>query len=327
MNNAMKKAKHQFKLSTQIRQRNSKKLLFYIVILALLVYAVMPKFHQLVLGVKNIRDADFNWILVAFMAIIMTHCAAALVYVILAKHPIKYFKTLAVQLAASFTNRLLPSGIGGISLFIDYLIKKDHKPSEATSVTAMNSVVAITSHLTLLISALFIGHSSFMAVINGRSISARTLIILTILLLFVFIILVRRKPLRRKVFRLIKDIWSNILEYRYHPFRVFGGIVTATAITAAYAIAFYASSHAMGLQLSMIQAFLIFTVGTVLGAAVLTPGGLGGDEAGLIAGIIAYHFDISLAFAAVIIYRFITFWLPIIPGYVAFWILRHTRTV
>ena len=64
-----------------------------------------------------------------------------------------------------------------------------------------------------------------------------------------------------------------------------------------------------------------------LGAAALTPGGLGGVEAGLVAGIVAFGYSTTLAFSAVIIYRLITFWLPILPGYLAFWLLRRYKVV
>ena len=69
------------------------------------------------------------------------------------------------------------------------------------------------------------------------------------------------------------------------------------------------------------------TTGVIVGMVTPTPGGLGGVEAGLVGAIVAYGNSSSLAFSAVIIYRLVTFWLPIIPGYLCFWLLRRRKVI
>src|SRR4051812_5804055 len=54
------------------------------------------------------------------------------------------------------------------------------------------------------------------------------------------------------------------------------------------------------------------------------PGGVGGVDGGMVAALAAFGADPSLAVLAVLAYRFFAFWLPIVPGAVAWLSLRRT---
>ena len=49
-----------------------------------------------------------------------------------------------------------------------------------------------------------------------------------------------------------------------------------------------------------------------------TPGGLGGVEAGLVAGLVAYRVASADALAAVLVYRLVSYWLMLAIGAAAF---------
>jgi undecaprenyl-diphosphatase len=68
----------------------------------------------------------------------------------------------------------------------------------------------------------------------------------------------------------------------------------------------------------------VLSVGALLGAAVPTPGGLGGVEAGILGGLIACGVPAAAALAATVIYRGLTYWMPIIPGLTILpWVRKH----
>lgn len=48
------------------------------------------------------------------------------------------------------------------------------------------------------------------------------------------------------------------------------------------------------------------------------PGGLGAVEAALIGGLVAAGMDNTVAAPAVFIYRLFTFWVPVVPDWIAF---------
>jgi uncharacterized protein (TIRG00374 family) len=62
----------------------------------------------------------------------------------------------------------------------------------------------------------------------------------------------------------------------------------------------------------------------MLGNLLPLPGGLGGVEGGMIGAFAAFNVDFNLAVLAVLSYRGISFWLPTLPGAVAYFQLRRT---
>jgi len=62
----------------------------------------------------------------------------------------------------------------------------------------------------------------------------------------------------------------------------------------------------------------------MLGNLLPLPGGLGGVEGGMIGALVAFGVSFDLAVLAVLSYRGISFWLPTIPGAVAYFQLRRT---
>ncbi len=70
----------------------------------------------------------------------------------------------------------------------------------------------------------------------------------------------------------------------------------------------------------LIQAFFVGMLGNLLPL----PGGVGGVEGGMIATLVAFGVSGGLAVVAVLVYRAFTFWLPMIPGVIAYFQLRKT---
>jgi uncharacterized protein (TIRG00374 family) len=68
------------------------------------------------------------------------------------------------------------------------------------------------------------------------------------------------------------------------------------------------------------QAFFVGMFGNLLPM----PGGVGGVEGGMIAALAAFGVDAGQAVVAVLLFRAVTFWLPMIPGAIAYFQLRRT---
>jgi uncharacterized protein (TIRG00374 family) len=68
------------------------------------------------------------------------------------------------------------------------------------------------------------------------------------------------------------------------------------------------------------QAFFVGMFGNLLPM----PGGVGGVEGGMIAALVAFGEDAGQAVVAVLLFRAVTFWLPMIPGVIAYFQLRRT---
>ena len=85
----------------------------------------------------------------------------------------------------------------------------------------------------------------------------------------------------------------------------------------------WAMFHAFGSPPPFTVIWMSYFIG-MLGNLLPLPGGLGGVEGGMIGAFAAFGVDLDLAVLAVLSYRAISFWLPTVPGAVAYFQLRRT---
>lgn len=85
----------------------------------------------------------------------------------------------------------------------------------------------------------------------------------------------------------------------------------------------WACFHAFGASPNFTIIWMAYFVG-MLGNLLPFPGGLGGVEGGMIGALAAFGVGLNIAVPAVLAYRAISFWLPTMPGVVAYIQLRRT---
>jgi glycosyltransferase 2 family protein len=78
-------------------------------------------------------------------------------------------------------------------------------------------------------------------------------------------------------------------------------------------------------KLSFAVVAVVFLAGQAIGSAVPTPGGLGAVEATMTAGLAAADLPGETAVSAVLLFRSVTFWLPVVPGWLAFTHLQRQQ--
>ena len=84
----------------------------------------------------------------------------------------------------------------------------------------------------------------------------------------------------------------------------------------------WATYHSFGVSPPLTVILMGYLIGQ-LGGALPLPGGIGGIDLGLIGTLIVYGAPAAATAAAVLAYRIILFWLPLIVGGIAFWMLRR----
>jgi uncharacterized protein (TIRG00374 family) len=107
----------------------------------------------------------------------------------------------------------------------------------------------------------------------------------------------------------------NVLGQPRRALLLFGG---SLGVTTAQAFVFVACLEAVGVRLSILTIVAVFLAGSALAAAAPTPGGLGALEAALVAGLGQVGVPAAPAVAAVLLSRIIGYWLPVLPGWLAF---------
>ena len=82
--------------------------------------------------------------------------------------------------------------------------------------------------------------------------------------------------------------------------------------------------EAFGGGISFAQLGVTYLAASTVASAAPTPGGLGAAEAAYAAGLGLAGLDQGTALSSVFLFRFCTFWLPILPGWAAYaWLRRH----
>jgi uncharacterized membrane protein YbhN (UPF0104 family) len=84
----------------------------------------------------------------------------------------------------------------------------------------------------------------------------------------------------------------------------------------------WATFHAFGAGVPLSTVVMGYLIGQ-LGGALPLPGGIGGIDGGLLGALVVYGAPVAAATAAVLAYRLILFWLPLVTGGAAFLLLRR----
>jgi undecaprenyl-diphosphatase len=240
----------------------------------------------------------------------------------LAFQRLKLRELLAVELAASCINRLVPSGLGGLGFHGLYLHKRRHTVAQATAVVSINNLLGVSVHLLLLALVLLTGSAGQFRL--GWSLKQGWVLLGICLLLGSALLLGR---VRRTVRSFVRNLLVSLRRYERQPHRLAYAALALCALTLTNVLVLHLAARSFGVWLELPQLFLVYTGGVLVGAAVPTPGGLAGVEAGLVAGFMAYGVGSTTAIAIALAFRLSTYWLPILPGAVSLVLSRRLRLI
>lgn len=291
--------------------------IFVIVILLLALYVFVPRLGTFKDSFVAIRAARYNLIALGVLCSATTYVLASEIYRLISVYPLRFGRTLLVQVGGSFANRLVPAGAGALATSTRYLLKEGHDKIQAASIAVLGNMIGFLGYATVFVLVVVLSKTPLDKVVKVQLPPKIALLIaafmLTLICLVVFI-----PKLRRLIISTLKQSLDNFKLLMQRPAKMTAAVAASAGSTIFYALTLHASAHAVGLQFSLIQTFFVFTVGVASAAVTPTPGGIGGAEAGLTAAMVAVGAPKDQALAAALIYRFLTYWLPIIPGFICF---------
>jgi undecaprenyl-diphosphatase len=270
--------------------------------------------------------ANWGWIGVAFAGAVFTYVAAAISWVAAAPVRLALGRTFAVQFAAAFTNRLTPAGIGGMTTNAAYLQRAGATRGEAVSAAAGISVAGFVVHVIGLAAIAPLLGATGGWHISTLDLSDRWPLLVGIVgVLGVVGIAFWKRRLRHRVRVVLDHIWTALRATLARPVRALVMLAAACAISSGYIAALVAAVRAYGGTLPPGRIAAIYFGAAAVASVAPTPGGLGALEAALVAGLGAAGLARPAAIAAVISYRLITYWLPVVPGVVLWRVLRRRQ--
>ena len=275
---------------------------------------------------KTLRSADVRWMIVALGLSALTYVAAASSLSGFVLTRLNFTRTVLAQLAGSFVTLVTPAAVGGAALNIRYLQRNKVPPAVAAASVGLSQVVAFVLHVTLLV--------IFVAITGARSnsLSPPTWAYFVIAGLVGVVLIVLAVPRGRRLLRArlapaAGQVVPRLIEVIQQPRKLAAGIGGALLLTACYVLCLTASVLALGGSIAITSAAVVYLTGSALGSAVPTPGGLGAVEAALSAGLTATGLAGATAVSAVLLFRTLTFWLPVPLGWAAFSYLQRKQAL
>jgi uncharacterized membrane protein YbhN (UPF0104 family) len=288
-------------------------------------YVLVGQFSQVNL-LGTLKSVNPGWFALALAGSAVTYFAAAqnlAAFVPKRLHPLR---GTMVQLSTAFVGVAMPPTVGHVAVNARYLHKEGVDEGSISAAVALSQLVNIvTTVLMLVVIGLLTGSglSRFKIAPGGN------LVIGLAVIAGVLAVLLSVPQTRGKLVGLIwphlRRAWPRLLDALSQPARLAVSAGANLLLTAAYLVAFLAALRSIGAHPAILPAAIVYLAGNAVGTAAPTPGGLGGVEAVLAAGLTAMGIPASQAISGVLVFRIATFWLPIPAGWLSYLWLQRRR--
>jgi glycosyltransferase 2 family protein len=280
------------------------------------VYLLAGELARVSLG-HVLRVADWHWSAVALALSALTYVAAALSLSGWVADRLPLFRTLLAQLAGSFVTLVTPAAVGGAALNIRYLQRRKIPAAVAAASVGVSQVVAFVMHILLLVVFVALAGAVAKRPISVPTWSYFVLAGLVVLAGVVLALPAGRRLLLARLAPTLGQVLPRLLEVAQHPRKLAEGIGGTLLLSLAYIGCLAACVQAFHGSVAIASIGVVYLTGSALGSIIPTPGGLGAVEAALTAGLVATGLHGTEAASAVLLFRLLTFWLPVPFGWAA----------
>jgi glycosyltransferase 2 family protein len=270
-----------------------------------------------------LRTADWRWSLPALGLSALTYVGATWELSGYVTERLRFTRTLLVQLAGSFVTLVTPAAVGGAALNLRYLQRRKIPGPLAAASVGVSQVAAFVLHtLLLVVFATLAGTIGKRSYTPPRSVYF-VLAGLAAVALAVLAVPAGRRLARARVAPVFGQVLPRLVEVAQQPRKLAEGIGGALLLSASYIACLDACVRAFGGSVSLASVAVVYLAGSTLGSIIPTPGGLGAVEAVLSAGLTTAGMHGVAAASAVLLFRLLTFWLPVPVGWAALNYLEH----
>ena len=271
-----------------------------------------------------LKHSDWTWVLVALALSTVTYLGAAWSLSGFVLEKLRFVRTFLAQFAGSFVTLVTPAAVGGVALNIRYLTKSKVAPADAASSVGVSQVFAFTLHIMLLVIFIALTGGSHIPAFRPPSWAYVALAVLGVVILGVLALPAGRRLVRSRVAPALGQVIPRLLDIAQKPAKLGEGIGGALLLTFAYILCLDVCLRAVGTHANFFAIGVVYLTGSALGSIVPTPGGLGAVEVALSGGLTTIAtVPGAYALSAVLLFRLITFWLPIPVGWLSLNYLQH----
>ncbi|WP_406061928.1 lysylphosphatidylglycerol synthase domain-containing protein [Streptomyces sp. NBC_01077] len=276
---------------------------------------------------STVSQADWRWVAAAVLFSAVSYLAAAMSLLGFVPERVGFWRTVVAQVAGSFVKIVAPAAVGGVALNTRFLQRSGVRPGLAVASVGASQLFGLGAHILLLLSFGYLTGTE-----RSQSFSPSRTVIAGLLTVAVLVLVVTAIPFMRKfVSTRLRSLFAGVvprmLDVLQRPMKLVTGIGGMLLLTGAFVLCLDASIRAFGhghQSISYASVAVVFLAGNALGSAAPTPGGIGAVEGALTLGLVAVGLPIEVATPAVLLYRLLTLWVPVLPGWICFnWLTKR----
>jgi uncharacterized membrane protein YbhN (UPF0104 family)/membrane-associated phospholipid phosphatase/tRNA A-37 threonylcarbamoyl transferase component Bud32 len=298
--------------------------LLALVAVGLAVHLLLPQVSELRHTLHALRGARWSWLAAGLGWSAASFLAAAVAQLGAVGVPLRLGRTTLVQLAGSFT-RLTPAGLGEAGLNVRYLQRAGvDRPTAVTAVGVKTAASVLVHLLGLLVALVLVARTR----LHPSHIPARwPLLVGLVAVLVAGGLALWTSPGRQRLVTPALRAGRALADLQRRPGKAAQLLGGSAAVTLAYTLALASCLAAFHAHLPLASTAAAYLVAAAVAAASPTPGGLVAMEAALVVGLTTAGAQTGPAVAGVLAFRLVTFWLPILPGWLAYRRLRAAETI
>ncbi|EST36504.1 hypothetical protein N566_16175 [Streptomycetaceae bacterium MP113-05] len=285
---------------------------------ALAAYFLFSQLSHVEIG-QAVAGADYSWVAIALGFSALTYLAAAIALLGFVPEKVPFPRTVLAQVAGSFVKLVAPAAIGGVALNTRFLQRAGVRPGHAVASVGASQLVGLGANILLLLAFGYLTGTEHTPTLSPSRAVIAGLLAAAVLVLIVTAVPGLRKFVSERLRSLFAGVVPRMLDVVQRPKLLLTGVGGTLLLPFAFLMCLDASLRAFGYDdMSYATLAVVFLAGNALGSAAPTPGGLGAVEAALIAGLITFGVPKEIATPAVLLFRLMTFWLPVLPGWLSF---------
>lgn len=289
-------------------------------------YVLLTQLARVNLG-EVLSRAQWGWALgvLGFTALSIT--GASLVITGAVNTRLSFVRTYLTQLAVAFSGLVAPSAIGNIALNLRYLQRAGVNPAVAGGSVGLAQLAQFSSYFVLLLVSSVLAGTGHRASFTPPLSAVIGLIVVVALLLAALAVPAGRRLVVGRFLPVVRRVVPRVVAIFQDPRKVVTLFSGALLLDLSFVAALTSATRAFGATPSIASVAVVYFAGAIIGSAVPTPGGLGGVEAALSAGLVAMGVDVSVAVSSVLLFRLCTYWLPIPFGWASLNYLQRVGAI
>ena len=310
-------------------------------LVVVMVAVLVVRHHSLLeAGTDSVARADLLWLTSAAAGTVLLWTAGTVSQLGSIPARVPVLRLFAVQVAGTFVNHVLPTGLGGMAVNVRFLSRHGIPKATAVGATAINLTAGVVTHTALLAAALLLAPSSLTATVTqGGSllggltahlrgawpviaVAAAAIAVATTLRVLPSL-WDRTAHLARRVPKQLVPL-GRVLRT---PARAAQLWIGSLAVPVLHCLTLYAVLRSLGGAMPVVEVSVAYLLASSLSAVLPSPGGFGALDVALVATLVAVGAPTALALAAVLAYRLLTVWVPLVPGACVLAVLLHRKVV